>query len=167
LPSFWDSIRTPSPAAAASCWIRMSRSAASDGPAPDANRWEKNARSKRGHRNPAGTRHCRRSPDRHSLDPQDAGRNRRTAAATRYRDLRHYRGAVASRSGFFLARESQSHCHRLQPGWRPTVPLHLVITYPLRAPGTSHPPRRYQKTRPGRHFQKQWRQMESHARARP
>jgi hypothetical protein len=72
---------------------------------------EKNARSNRCHRNPAGTRHRRRSHHRHSMDPQDACRNRRTAASTRYRDLCQYRGAAASRYGFFPARESQSHCH--------------------------------------------------------
>jgi len=43
---------------------------------PDANQWKKNARSNRGHRNPAGTRHRRRSHHRHSVDPQDACRNR-------------------------------------------------------------------------------------------
>jgi hypothetical protein len=35
------SIRTPSLAAAGSCWIRMSRSAGSASPVPDANRWKK------------------------------------------------------------------------------------------------------------------------------
>src|SRR4051812_37009225 len=80
----------------------MSRLAGSDSPAPGANRWKKNARSNRSHRNPAGTRHRRRSHHRHSMDPQDACRNCRTAAATRYRDLSQYCGAAASRYGFSL-----------------------------------------------------------------
>jgi hypothetical protein len=113
LAEFLASIRTPSPAGADSCWIRMSRSVGSDNPAPGANRWKKNARSNRSHRNPTGTRHRRRSHYRHSMDPQDACRNRRTAAPTRYRDLCQYRGAPASRYGFFPARESQGNCHRL------------------------------------------------------
>ena len=74
LAEFLASIRTPSPAAAASCWIRMSRSAGSGSPAPDVKRWKKNARGNRSHRNPAGTRHRRRSHHRHSMDPQDACR---------------------------------------------------------------------------------------------
>ena len=37
---------------------------------------KKNARSNRGHRNSAGTRHRRRSHHRNSVDPQDACRNR-------------------------------------------------------------------------------------------
>jgi hypothetical protein len=74
---------------------------------------EKKARSNRCHRNPARARHRRRSHHRHSLDPQDTCRNRRTAAATRYRDLGQYRGTAASRYEFFPPRESQSHGHRL------------------------------------------------------